>query len=189
MLYGKGNTQLTTAGKLSNSGTVAAAGDTLIRAAEVNSSRNSVLGAGIKSDNSAITRGTLDIKARGQLTAQGKNISGTAQTFNANRIDLSGSQTQSGDLTFTTEGGDIDLTGANLFANRRLSVSTPSLLRTDKANLFAEQIALDAQALANVGGVITQTGLTDFNLNLPGDIDNRDGTLLTRGNFCCKLNT
>ncbi|ACY57435.1 contact-dependent inhibition toxin CdiA [Yersinia pestis] len=183
VLYGKGNTQLTTAGKLSNSGTVAAAGDTLIRAAEVNSSRNSVLGAGIKSDNSAITRGTLDIKARGQLTAQGKNISGTAQTFNANRIDLSGSQTQSGDLTFTTEGGDIDLTGANLFANRRLSVSTPSLLRTDKANLFAEQIALDAQALANVGGVITQTGLTDFNLNLPGDIDNRDGTLLTRGNF------
>ncbi len=183
VLYGKGNTQLTTAGKLSNSGTVAAAGDTLIRAAEVNSSRNSVLGAGIKSDNSAITRGTLDIKARGQLTAQGKNISGTAQTFNANRIDLSGSQTQSGDLTFTTEGGDIDLTGANLFANRRLSVSTPSLLRTDKANLFAEQIALDAQALANVGGVITQTGLTDFNLNLPGYIDNRDGSLLTRGNF------
>ncbi|PST77708.1 adhesin, partial [Yersinia pseudotuberculosis] len=183
VLYGKGNTQLTTAGKLSNSGTVAAAGDTLIRAAEVNSSRNSVLGAGIKSDNSVITRGTLDIKARGQLTAQGKNISGTAQTFNANRIDLSGSQTQSGDLTFTTEGGDIDLTGANLFANRRLSVSTPSLLRTDKANLFAEQIALDAQALANVGGVITQTGLTDFNLNLPGYIDNRGGSLLTRGNF------
>lgn len=43
VLYAQGNTQLTTAGTLSNSGTLAA-GDTSVRAAEVNSTRNSVLG-------------------------------------------------------------------------------------------------------------------------------------------------
>lgn len=181
VLYAQGNTQLTTAGTLSNTGTVAAAGDTTLRAAEVNSSRNSVLGAGVKSDNSSITRGTLSIEADGQLIAQGKNISGTAQNLNAHSIDLSGSQTQSRDITLTTQGGAIDLTGANLSASQHLSASTAAQLRTDSARLIADQVTLNAQSLANVGGVIAQTGTTDFNLNLPGDIDNRGGTLLSGG--------
>ncbi|CNH42676.1 hemagglutinin repeat-containing protein [Yersinia kristensenii] len=183
VLYAQGNTQLTTAGKLSNSGTVAAAGDTSLRAAEVDSSRNSMLGAGVKSDNSSITSGTLRVDASGMLIAQGKNVSGTAQNFTARSIDLSGSQTQSRDLTLTAQGGPIELTGANLSASHRLSVSTASLLRTDNASLIAEQVVLDAQALSNVGGLIAQTGTTDFNLNLPGYVDNRDGTLISAGKF------
>ncbi|MGP2516927.1 hemagglutinin repeat-containing protein [Yersinia sp. 2545 StPb PI] len=182
VLYAQGNTQLTTAGKLNNTGTVAAAGDTSLRAAEVNSSRNSVLGAGVKSDNSAITSGTLRVDASGMLTAQGKNISGTAQVLNAHSIDLSGSQTQSRDLTLTAQGGAIDLTGAELLASGNLSASTAALLRTDSARLIAERVTLNAQSLSNVGGVIAQTGTTDFNLNLPGDVDNRGGTILSKGN-------
>ncbi|MGP2518212.1 hemagglutinin repeat-containing protein [Yersinia sp. 2545 StPb PI] len=182
VLYAQGNTQLTTAGTLNNTGTVAAAGDTSLRAAEVNSSRNSVLGAGVKSDNSAITSGTLRVDASGMLTAQGKNISGTAQVLNAHSIDLSGSQTQSRDLTLTAQGGAIDLTGAELLASGNLSASTAALLRTDNARLIAEQMTLNAQALSNVGGTIAQTGTTDFNLNLPGDVDNRGGTILSKGN-------
>ncbi|MGM7905483.1 hemagglutinin repeat-containing protein [Yersinia enterocolitica] len=182
VLYAQGNTQLTTAGKLNNTGTVAAAGDTSLRAAEVNSSRNSVLGAGVKSGNSAITSGTLRVDASGMLTAQGKNISGTAQVLNAHSIDLSGSQTQSRDLTLTAQGGAIDLTGAELLASGNLSASTAALLRTDSARLIAERVTLSAQSLSNVGGVIAQTGTTDFNLNLPGYLDNRGGTLLSKGN-------
>ncbi|MCB5321722.1 hemagglutinin repeat-containing protein [Yersinia intermedia] len=181
VLYAQGNTQLTTAGTLSNTGTVAAAGDTTLRAAEVNSSRNSVLGAGVKSDNSSVTSGTLSIEANGQLIAQGKNISGTAQNLNAHNIDLSGSQIQSRDITLTTQGGAIDLSGANLSASQHLSASTAAQLRTDSARLIADQVTLNAQSLANVGGVIAQTGTMDFNLNLPGDIDNRGGTLLSGG--------
>ncbi|WP_261372450.1 hemagglutinin repeat-containing protein [Yersinia aldovae] len=182
VLYAKDNTQLSTAGKLSNSGTIAAAGDTTIRAAEVNSSRNSVLGAGVKTDNSAISSGTLRIDASGQLIAHGKNVSGTAQNLNAHSIDLGGSQTQSRDLTLTAQGGAIDLSGATLSASERLSASTASALRTDNANLVADQVTLSAQSLSNVGGVIAQTGTTDFNLNLPGYLDNRGGTLLSKGN-------
>ncbi|EPE4188312.1 hemagglutinin repeat-containing protein [Yersinia enterocolitica] len=182
VLYAQGNTQLTTAGKLNNTGTVAAAGDTLLRAAEVNSSRNSVLGAGVKSDNSAITSGTLRVDASGMLTAQGKNVSGTAQVLNAHSIDLSSSQTQSRDLTLTAQDGAIDLTGAELLASGNLSASTAALLRTDSARLIAERVTLSAQSLSNVGGVIAQTGTTDFNLNLPGYLDNRGGTLLSKGN-------
>ncbi|OMK91138.1 hemagglutinin [Yersinia pestis subsp. microtus bv. Caucasica] len=181
VLYAQGNTQLTTAGTLSNSGTLAAGGDTSVRAAEVNSTRNSVLGAGVKSDNSAITSGTLSVEASGKITAQGKNISGTAQRFTAHRLDLSGSQTQSRDITLIAQGGEIDLTGAELLASDRLSAATTALLRTDNASLIAEQITLDAQALSNVGGLIAHTGTTDFNLNLPGDVDNRGGTLLSSG--------
>ncbi|ATM85663.1 hemagglutinin repeat-containing protein [Yersinia frederiksenii] len=182
VLYAQGNTQLTTAGKLSNTGTLAAAGDTSLRAAEVNSSHNSVLGAGIKSDNSRITSGTLRVEASGKLLAQGKNISGTAQHFTGQSLDLSGSQTQSSDLALTAQGGDIDLTGADLSANQ-LSASTASMLRTDSARLIAEQMTLDAHSLSNVGGVIAQTGAADFNLNLAGALDNRGGTLLSKGNI------
>ncbi|EKN3345987.1 hemagglutinin repeat-containing protein [Yersinia ruckeri] len=182
-LYAQGNNQLTTAGTLSNSGTIAAAGDTSLRAAEVNSSRNSVLGAGVKSDNSAITSGTLRVDASGMLTAQGKNISGTALALNARSLDLGGSQTQSRDLTLTAQSGDIDLTGANLSASHRLSVSTTDLLRTDKANVMAEQMALDAHTLSNIDGVIAQTGAADFNLKLPGYLDNRGGSLIAKGNL------
>lgn len=117
----------------------------------MNSTRNSVLGAGVKSDNSAITSGTLSVEASGKITAQGKNISGTAQRFTAHRLDLSGSQTQSRDITLTAQGGEIDLTGAELLASDRLSAATTALLRTDNASLIAEQITLDAQALSNVG--------------------------------------
>ncbi|WP_455772799.1 two-partner secretion domain-containing protein, partial [Yersinia intermedia] len=138
VLYAQGNTQLTTAGTLNNTGTVAAAGDTTLRAAEVNSSRNSLLGAGVKSDNSSVTSGTLSIDASGQLIAQGKNISGTAQNLNAHSIDLSGSQTQSRDITLATQGGAIDLTGANLSASQHLSASTAAQLRTDSARLIAD---------------------------------------------------
>ncbi|WP_145497024.1 hemagglutinin repeat-containing protein [Yersinia ruckeri] len=182
-LYAQGNNQLTTAGTLSNSGTIAAAGDTSLRAAEVNSSRNSVLGAGVKSDNSAITSGTLRVDASGMLTAQGKNISGTALALNARSLDLGGSQTQSRDLTLTAQSGDIDLTGANLSASHRLSVSTTDLLRTDKANVMAEQMALDAHTLSNIDGVIAQTGAADFNLKLPDYLDNRGGSLIAKGNL------
>ncbi|EPB4223486.1 filamentous hemagglutinin N-terminal domain-containing protein [Yersinia enterocolitica] len=189
VLYASGDTQLTTAGKLSNSGTIAAAGDTVLRAAEVNSSRNSLLGAGVKSDNSIVTSGTLSIEANGQLTAQGKNVSGTAQNLNAHSIDLSGSQTQSRDISLTSQGGPIDLSGARLSASQNLSASTASQLRTDNANLVAGQVTLDAQALSNVGGVIAQTGTTDFNLNLPGNIDNRDGKILSGGKLSLQAET
>ncbi|CNG74210.1 hemagglutinin repeat-containing protein [Yersinia frederiksenii] len=189
VLYAQGNTQLTTAGKLNNTGTVAAAGDTSLRAAEVNSSRNSVLGAGVKSDNSAITSGTLRVDASGMLTAQGKNISGTAQVLNAHSIDLSGSQTQSRDITLTSQGGPINLSGARLSASQNLSASTASQLRTDNANLVAGQVTFDAQTLSNVGGVIAQTGTTDFNLNLPGNIDNRDGKILSGGKLSLQADT
>ncbi|CNH23222.1 adhesin [Yersinia aldovae] len=189
VLYAQDNTQLSTAGKLSNSGTIAAAGDTTIRAAEVNSSRNSVLGAGVKADNSAISGGTLRIDASGQLIAQGKNVSGTAQNLNAHSIDLGGSQTQSRDLTLTAQGGAIDLSGATLSASKRLSASTASALRTDNANLVADQVTLSAQSLSNVGGVIAQTGTTDFNLNLPGDVDNRDGKILSGGKLALQVET
>ncbi len=178
VLYAQGNTQLTTAGKLSNTGTIAAAGDTSLRAAEVNSSRHSVLGAGVKSDNSRITSGTLRVEASGKLLAQGKNISGTAQHFTGQSLDLSGSQTQSGDLALSAQGGEIDLTGADLSANQ-LSASTASMLRTDSARLIAEQMTLDAHSLSNVGGVIAQTGAADFNLNLAGALDNRGGKILS----------
>ncbi|MDN0128018.1 hemagglutinin repeat-containing protein [Yersinia massiliensis] len=178
VLYAQGNTQLTTAGKLSNTGTLAAAGDTSLRASEVNSSRNSVLGAGVKSDSSRITSGTLRVEASGKLLAQGKNISGTAQHFTGQSLDLSGSQTQSSDSTLSAQGGDIDLTGADLSANQ-LSASTASMLRTDSARLIAEQMTLDAHSLSNVGGVIAQTGATDFNLNLAGALDNRGGKILS----------
>ncbi len=178
VLYAQGNTQLTTAGKLSNTGTLAAAGDTSLRAAEVNSSRHSVLGAGVKSDNSRITSGTLRVEASGKLLAQGKNISGTAQHFTGQSLDLSGSQTQSGDLALSAQGGDIDLTGADLSANQ-LSASTALMLRTDSARLIAEQMTLDAHSLSNVGGVIAQTGATDFNLNLASALDNRGGKILS----------
>ncbi|HHH1087237.1 TPA: hemagglutinin repeat-containing protein, partial [Yersinia enterocolitica] len=189
VLYASGDTQLTTAGKLSNSGTIAAAGDTVLRAAEVNSSRNSLLGAGVKSDNSSVTSGTLSIEANGQLIAQGKNVSGTAQNLNAHSIDLSGSQTQSRDISLTSQGGPIDLSGARLSASQNLSASTASQLRTDNANLVAGQVTVDAQALSNVGGVIAQTGTTDFNLNLPGNIDNRDGKILSGGKLSLQAET
>ncbi|OVZ85594.1 hemagglutinin, partial [Yersinia frederiksenii] len=145
VLYAQGNTQLTTAGKLTNSGTIAAAGDTSLRATEVNSSRNSVLGAGVKSDNSSITSGTLKVDASGQLTAQGKNISGTAQSFNARSIDLSGSQTQSRDVALTAQSGDINLSGAEVLASQSLSASTTSVLYTNNARLIADKITFNAQ--------------------------------------------
>lgn len=67
-------------------------------------------------------------------------------------------------------------------SSTQASASPSALLRTDKASLIADQLTFDVQALSNLGGVIAQTGATDFNLNLPGYLDNRGGTILSKGN-------
>ncbi|MDA5503309.1 hypothetical protein, partial [Yersinia ruckeri] len=50
-------------------------------------------------------------------------------------------------------------------------------------NVMAEQMALDAHTLSNIDGVIAQTGAADFNLKLPGYLDNRGGSLIAKGNL------
>ncbi len=67
-------------------------------------------------------------------------------------------------------------------SSTQASASPSAWLRTDKASLIADQLTFDVQALSNLGGVIAQTGATDFNLNLPGYLDNRGGTILSKGN-------
>ncbi|OVZ85479.1 adhesin, partial [Yersinia frederiksenii] len=186
-VYTQGALQWQIGGKASNSGSIAALGDIQLRANELLSDSQSLIGAGLKADGSRVSSGNLILNTQQALVAQGQNIAAGTLALSGNQMDLSGSQTQANAIELTAKSGGIILTGAVVKAAAGLSASTTSLLRTDKANLIAGQVVLAAKALSNLGGVIAQTGITDFHLNLPGYLDNRGGTIISKGNVVAQL--
>ncbi|WON78255.1 hemagglutinin repeat-containing protein [Serratia sp. UGAL515B_01] len=166
-LYAGASNRLTTAGTLTNQGTIAAAGDTTLRAAEVDSSRTAVLGAGVQSGNGNLTPATLRVDASGTLRAQGKNLSGSALQFTAQRLDLNGSQTQGDALTLNALGGDIDLSNSQLQGTTLAFTAQAGGIHLDNGQTRGGDVTLNAH-----GGDITLTGsraqVRDLTLNVDG---------------------
>lgn len=181
-IYTQGALQWQADGRVGNSASIAARGDLQLRANDLFSTHQSLIGAGLQSDGNRASSGDLTVSTEHILIAQGQNIATGTLALSGSQLDLTGSQTQANAITLAAKSGDITLTQAVVKAATHLSASTNGLLRSDKANLMADQITLAAQALSNLGGVIAQIGIMDFTLNLAGYLDNRAGTLLSKGN-------
>lgn len=180
-VYAQGNTTITTRGDISNSGVIAAQNNTVLSAtgasSRITSTSGSVLAAGIQADGNLGTSGNLTASATQSITAQGQNLSGADQALTAQGIDLSGSQTSARNSAVTANNGDVNLGSATVTASQALTANASQTLRTDGANVSANQINANAHDLSNVQGQIVQTGSGDMALNLPGNLDNTGGRI------------
>ncbi|MCW8197320.1 filamentous hemagglutinin N-terminal domain-containing protein [Verminephrobacter aporrectodeae subsp. tuberculatae] len=180
-IHARGNAEITTRADIDNRGVLAAQGDTTLNAtgarSQITSHSGSVLGAGVRTDGSLGTTGTLSANAGQSIAAHGQNLSGGDQHLSAGAIDLSGSQTSAPNLSATASQGDIDFAHATVVVSQTLSANAHQTLRTDGAQVSAEQIHARAHDLSNVDGQIAQTGQADMALDLPGNLDNTRGRL------------
>jgi filamentous hemagglutinin len=193
-VYAQGNTALTSPGSISNTGTLAAQGNTTVQAtgagASVTSAVGSVMAAGLNPDGTLATSGNLNVTAAGAANLNGQSVA-------AGNVNIAGAQASVAygriagqNITATASAGNVDASHAAITTQGTLTANTAQTLRTDGATLSANQLALGAHDLSNVGGEIIQMGTGNTTVAVAGTIDNTSGRIGTNGqNLTLAANT
>ena len=179
-LYGQTVTAQTT-GTLTNSGLLAAAGDTTITAQTLQST--GTLGAGIQTDGKSGTVGNLTITTSGATTAAGRTVAAGDLVIQGASLDISGGTTYAGhNASLTTNQGNLDNTGGTIEAGNSLQLTAQgTLANRDGGSLTADQITVSAIDIDNHSGAISQSGTGTTTLTALQTLDNNNGKILTNG--------
>lgn len=153
-LYARRDVKATVSGKLDNDGMIVAGQHTSARAGEISSSKNSVFGAGVKSDGRLGTSGDLTLTSSGKLAGHGQNLAAGKLAAQATDLDLSDSQSSGADVVLNTDG----------------------TLNTDRGKISAlsGDLALTSGQLSNRGGMLYAS--RDLNADVRGALNN-DGLI------------
>nr|VFK06727.1 MAG: filamentous hemagglutinin [Candidatus Kentron sp. LPFa] len=180
-----GDIEITTTGNLHNSGNLLAKADVAITAngadSQTTSTGNSTIAAGVQANGHISDSGNITLNASGEITLNGKNLSGDNQIVNAKSINLSGSRTTADTIALTASQGDIDLSGANMVADQTLQLATAQTLTTDSADVSANTLAIEANALSNIQGELKHLSQNDLTIEVAGDINNTQGVIAANG--------
>ncbi|NMM07118.1 filamentous hemagglutinin N-terminal domain-containing protein [Polaromonas sp.] len=183
-LYAAGSQILTVSGAVSNTGVIAARGNTTITADNLNSAATSLLGAGIASDGSLGNAGNLSVSTTGALTARGQNLAAGDATMSGALVDLSSSQTSASAITLTATASNVNTSAATLTTPGTLHITAKTqnaqTLNNRGGTLSAGQLNLDSANLNNAQGQIIQTGASNTTIALSsptGTLDNTQGRI------------
>ncbi len=180
-VYAKGQLDITSQATQNHSGTTAALGAVQLRAqgqgAELQSTPNALIAAGLQADGSLVPGADLSAQATGQAALHGRVATLENILVQGDSIDISQSRLSATQAQITALQGDLNATASNINITRALDLNTPQTLRTDAAQVQAETLRIQAQALSNVGGKVAQQGAGDLNIRLTGDLNNSGGTL------------
>ncbi|WP_404685006.1 hemagglutinin repeat-containing protein [Raoultella terrigena] len=171
-----------TAGEFSNGGALTAGHNLDIQAASLTGSRDSVLAAGVQNDGRLAESGDLRLHADGQLSVHGQTLAGGNLRASGQGVDVSGSRTQGQRVELDSGAGHLLAQNAGVNA-RDLTLRSGQTLNNDGGTLSADAITLSAQHLSNRKGKLVQTGGGALAVNLPGDIDNREGEIAANGDI------
>ncbi|MEF3099711.1 hemagglutinin repeat-containing protein [Raoultella terrigena] len=176
------NATVRTAGEFSNDGALTAGHNLDIQAASITGSRGSVLAAGVQNDGKLAESGDLRLHADGQLSVHGQTLAGGNLYASGQGVDVSGSRTQGQRVELDSGAGHLLTQNAGISA-RDLTLRSGQTLNNDGGTLSADVITLSAQHLSNRKGKLVQTGGGALAVNLPGDIDNREGEIAANGDI------
>ncbi|GHE21164.1 hypothetical protein GCM10017767_16850 [Halomonas urumqiensis] len=181
-LYAGGNTILGIS-SLTNTGTIAAAEDLTIDAANVGSS--GTLAAGLKRDGTlkAFAEGgdALSVTATEDLSATGTNLAAGTLILQGNSLDLSDSQTSAYRADLIAR-GDLDTWQSDVVTQESLSLQVDGALDNSDGTLSSQQGDLSVQALSlnnNQGELLAGNAL---GVALSEALSNTDGTLFAGSN-------
>lgn len=176
------NATVRTAGEFSNDGALTAGHNLDIQAASLTGSRDSVLAAGVQNDGKLAESGDLRLHADGQLSVHGQTLAGGNLHASGQGVDVSGSQTQGQRVELDSGAGHLLTQNAGVSA-RDLTLRSGQTLNNDGGTLSADAITLSARHLSNRKGKLVQTGGGALAVNLPGNIDNREGEIAANGDI------
>ncbi|MEO8389919.1 DUF637 domain-containing protein [Polaromonas sp.] len=181
-----GQLQATAVGDINNSHLMAAGGNTTLQAtgagAQIVSSANAVIAAGLKADGTLGSSGDLTLVATGNAALNGQTLSAGNAAISAAQLDLTDGKLSGQAVSVTSTAGGIDASRAKVKAQGLLTLTTGQTLRTDGAAISAGQLHLGAADLSNVGGEIVQLGTGNTVITATGAMDNTGGRIASNGN-------
>lgn len=182
-IYATGNTTVKSGGNISISGLIAAQNHATVlgngATSRIDGTSGAVLASGLNTDGTLRTTGDLQVQAPSSVALHGKTASAGNTNIAVSQLDLSGAAVSGSQLTLTAANGDLNAAHAIVTAQGTLTAQTPQTLRTDHAQMTANQINVNTHDLSSIGGQITQSGASDLTIQLPGNLNNSQGQIIT----------
>ncbi|WP_164141567.1 hemagglutinin repeat-containing protein [Serratia marcescens] len=165
-------------GMLTQSGTLAAAGNVHLNAARGIQSSGHLL-AGSNAESALVHDANLQLDSQGEIRASGsllgkKNVNATGR-----RVDISGAQVAAGRTALAAREGGVALRQSTVDSGE-LAVSTKGNVDAQQAKVKAGRWTVDADNLFNQQATWSQTGDGENRFTLAGAMDNSDGTIETQ---------
>ncbi|MGP3283541.1 hemagglutinin repeat-containing protein [Serratia bockelmannii] len=164
-------------GMLTQSGTLAAAGDVHLNAARGIQSSGHLL-AGSNADSTLVRAANLQLESQGEIRASGSLLSQKDVNASGRRVDISGARVAAGRTALTAREGGVALRQSTVDSGE-LAVSTTGNVDAQQANVKAGRWQVDAGTLLNQKAVWTQTEDSESRFSVTGHLDNTDGSIET----------
>ncbi|MFJ5482824.1 hemagglutinin repeat-containing protein [Pectobacterium actinidiae] len=174
-LFAQRDQSTTASDGVTNSGLIAAKGNTRVRGATIRNSKGAAIAAGMKTDGTLANSGNLTLASDGKLTSQGQALAGGDLNATASHIDLSGSDTAAHHATLTSS-SDIITDDAQLLASGDLKLSAAGKLSNDRGVINANALQVSTPVISNRNGQLLQSGDSDLQLS-SGTINNQNGRI------------
>lgn len=185
VIYAGDALSITSSGPQSHSGITAALGQVQIQAqgpqGQIQSTREGLIASGMQPNGTLVGGQDLKIIASDRLQLAGQTVATQNLNLRGTGVDISQGQISAIQAQVIASSEDLAATQSRVNIAQALQLSTPKTLRTDGANIQAQQLQLQAHDLSNVHGQLTQQGSSDLNINLEGQFDNIGGALQSNG--------
>lgn len=165
-----------------HSGTTAARGDVVLTAqgpgpAQVRSTASALVAAGMQDDGRLQAHGDLTVRASGGALLSGSTVAPQDLQVDGASVDLGGGRVSARTAVLQAHGGTLHARGADIQVEQTLALHTPGELVTDDASVQAGRLEIQARALSNRRGLLAQGGGSELRIDLPGELDNREGSI------------
>ena len=165
-------------GTLTQSGTLAAAGDVRLDAAHGIQSSGHLL-AGSDVDSRIVRDASLRLDSQGDIRASGSLLSKKAVSASGRRVDLSGAQVAAAHASLAARQGGVALRQSTIDSGE-FTVNTPGDVDARQAQIKTGRWQVDANNVFGQGAVWSQTGGGESRFSLGGELNNSDGTIESR---------
>ncbi|EMN8762844.1 hemagglutinin repeat-containing protein [Serratia marcescens] len=165
-------------GMLTQSGTLAAAGNVHLNAARGIQSSGHLL-AGSNVESALVHDANLQLDSQGDIRASGSLLGKKNVNASGRRVDISGAQVAAGRTELAAREGGVALRQSTVDSGE-LAVSTKGNVDAQQARVKAGRWAVDADNLFNQQATWSQTGDGESRFTLAGALDNSDGTIETQ---------
>ncbi|TEW81144.1 filamentous hemagglutinin N-terminal domain-containing protein [Serratia marcescens] len=162
-------------GMLTQSGTLAAAGDVHLNAERGIQTSGHLL-AGSNADSTLVQDANLQLDSQGDIRASGSLLSQKEVNASGRRVDISGAQVGAGRTALTAREGGVALRQSTVDSGE-LAVSTKGNVDAQQAKVKAGRWTVDADNLFNQQATWSQTDDGESRVTLAGKLDNSDGTI------------
>lgn len=174
-LFAQRDQSTTASDEVTNTGLIAAKGNTSVRGATIRNSKGAAIAAGMKTDGTLADSGNLTLTSDGKLASHGQALAGGDLNASASQIDLSGSDTAAHNATLTSS-SDITTDDAQLLASGDLKLSAAGKLSNERGVINANALQVSTPVINNRDGQLLQSGDSDLQLS-SDSIDNQNGRI------------